>query len=137
MAVVPVTLPTVRVAAGTKLYRVHGASHGARFYGRRDGGWRFDDPAFSYGVFYAGEDPVAAFAETLLRWPSSRRDLLWSDVNDRRMAYFELSRDVLLAKLHGSGVAAFGLAPGELTARTMPSATPHHRSFMLMAPAMG
>lgn len=115
MALTPYPIPTITVRAGTELHRVHRSGDGALFYGKKDRGWRFDDPARSYGLLYVGEDPVAAFAETLLRWPATRRDVLWSDVEARRFALFRTTRDLTLAKLHGSGVSAFGIKPSELT----------------------
>lgn len=115
MAIKPDPIPTVIVEAGTELHRVHWARDGARFYGLRNAGWRFDDPLCVYGVIYLAEDGIASFGETLLRWPATKRDLMWSDVEARRTARFKTKRDLKLALLHGAGPAAFGLAPSELT----------------------
>lgn len=65
-------------------------------------------------MLYLGEDPIASFAETLLRWPSARRDVLWSDVEPRRSASFKTNRELTLAQLHGPGPAAFGISPEAL-----------------------
>ena len=62
--------PTTVVAAGETLHRVHAANRGARFYGKRDATWRWDDPGRSYGVLYLGLTQDGPFAETLLRRPA-------------------------------------------------------------------
>ncbi|QAY80495.1 RES domain-containing protein (plasmid) [Sphingosinicella sp. BN140058] len=93
---------------------MHAAGKGALFYGLRNQTWRWDAPDGSFGLLYLGETPIASFAETLLRWPATKRDVLWSDVDKRRLAFFETSRDLNLAQLHGSGVAAFGVQPEAL-----------------------
>ena len=100
--------PVVVVAAGSVLHRVHAAARGARFYGRRDATWRWDDPAGGYGVLYLGLTPVGPFAETLLRRPD-QRVLLWSEVAKRRFARFRATRPLRLADLHGAGLGWFGI----------------------------
>lgn len=100
--------PIVTVPADALLHRVHRVAHPARFYGRRDAGWRWDDPACGYGVLYAGLTPVGPFAETLLRRPD-QRTLLWSEVARRRFARFRTLRFLRLANLHGAGLGWFGI----------------------------
>jgi len=99
-------MPRASIAAGQILHRVHGATVAARWYGRRDGTWRWDDPAGHYGVLYLGRSPIGPFAETLLRIPA-QREILWSNINQKRLAAFEVKRRLHLADLAGAGVAWF------------------------------
>jgi len=69
--------PIAGIAKDAVLHRVHGEVRAARWYGRRDGTSRWDDPDGGFGVLYLGRSPVGAFAETLLRTPTDR-DVLWS-----------------------------------------------------------
>ena len=122
--------PVVVVAAGSVLHRVHAAARGARFYGRRDATWRWDDPAGGYGVLYLGLTPVGPFAETLLRRPD-QRVLLWSEVAKRRFARFRATRPLRLADLHGAGLGWFGIDLARIaashdgaTARPIPAPMP-------------
>lgn len=107
--------PTAQVAKGEVLHRVHAVSHGARFYGRRDAPWRWDDPAGGYGVLYLGRTPVGPFAETLLRRPE-QRTLIWSEVAKRRLARFRLAAPLLLAGLYGKGISWFGVTIARIAA---------------------
>ena len=59
--------------AGEELYRIHAARREARYYGNRDGTWRWDDPNGGYGVLYVGLTQAGPFAETLLRRPAEKR----------------------------------------------------------------
>ena len=107
--------PTAIIAAGEVLYRVHAASRRARFYGRKDATWRWDDPARVYGVLYLGQTQVGPFAETMLRRPGQRA-VLWSEVAKRRIACFRTLRPLRLADLHGPGLSWFGVTISEITA---------------------
>jgi hypothetical protein len=113
--VAPSGPPTATIAAGEVLYRVHAASRGARFYGRKDATWRWDDPASGYGVLYLGQTPVGPFAETLLRRPAQRA-VLWSEVAKRRLARFRTLRPLQLADLHGPGLGWFGITIADIAA---------------------
>lgn len=99
-------VPHISIAAGKILHRVHGACVAARWYGRRDATWRWDDPAGGYGVLYLGRSPIGPLAESLLRVPSER-DILWSSVNLKRAAQFEIKRRLNLADLAGAAVPWF------------------------------
>ena len=100
------TVPVATIAAGQTLHRVHGASVPARWYGRKDATWRWDDPERHYGVLYLGKSLTGPFAESLLRTPADR-DVLWDRVQQKRAATFVTTRTVRLAKLHGPGLAWF------------------------------
>ena len=100
--------PTTNVAAGKTLHRVHAADKGARFYGKRDGTWRWDDPAGGYGVLYLGLTQDGPFAETLLRRPAQRA-VVWSEVEKRRSARFKAIEPLHLADLHGKGLGWQGV----------------------------
>lgn len=99
----------------TILHRVHAAPSGARFYGRKDATWRWDDPAEDFGVLYLGHDQTGPFAETLLRRPRQRA-VLWSEIDKRRFARFHTLEPLLLADLHGSGLAWFGITITDIAA---------------------
>ncbi|AMU93233.1 MAG: RES family NAD+ phosphorylase [Sphingopyxis sp.] len=99
-------MPVATIAAGRTLHRVHGKSVDARWYGRKDASWRWDDPDGQFGVLYLGKTLVGPFAESLLRKPADR-DLLWDRVEQKRAATFKTRRTLRLAKLHGPGLAWF------------------------------
>lgn len=109
----PAKAPITRIANGAVLHRVHGESREARWYGRNDATWRWDDPDCDYGVLYLGRSPVGALAETLLRTPADR-DVLWSRAQQKRQARFRLLEPLQLAKLHGEGLAWFGVTAAEI-----------------------
>ncbi|MEG8219607.1 RES family NAD+ phosphorylase [Sphingomonas sp. HH69] len=100
------TMPVATIAAGQTLHRVHGASVPARWYGRKDATWRWDDPQGRYGVLYLGKSLTGPFAESLLRTPADRA-VLWDRVQQKRAAAFVTTRTMRLAKLHGPGLAWF------------------------------
>lgn len=64
--------PVTDVSKGETLYRVHAGDREARFYGKRDATWRWDDPKSDYGVLYLGLTQEGPFAETLLRRPAQK-----------------------------------------------------------------
>lgn len=99
-------MPVATIATGRVLHRVHGAMVAARWYGRRDATWRWDDPEGKFGVLYLGKTLVGPFAEALLRTPKDR-DVLWDQVARRRDASFTTTRPVRLAKVHGPGLGWF------------------------------
>ena len=105
--------PVALAAAGETLHRVHVAGNAARFYGRRDATWRWDDPARAYGVLYLGHTEVGPFAETLLRRPHQRA-LIWSEVARRRLATFRTTEPLRLADLHGAGLGWFGVTAADV-----------------------
>lgn len=100
-------MPVATIAAGEVLHRIHGKTVAARWYGRRDATWRWDDPEGGFGVLYLGRTLTGPFAETLLRTPHER-DVLWDQIARRRAASFTTTRTLRLARLHGPGLAWFG-----------------------------
>ncbi|MDB5479934.1 MAG: hypothetical protein JWO83_987 [Caulobacteraceae bacterium] len=64
-------------------------------------------------MLYLGRSPVGAFAETLLRAPTDR-DVLWSRAGQRRQAAFRVLEQLQLAKLHGEGLAWFGVMAAQI-----------------------
>jgi hypothetical protein len=64
-------------------------------------------------VLYLGRSLVGAFAETLLRTPKDR-DVLWSRAEQKRQALFRVSAPLQLAKLHGEGLAWFGVTAAQI-----------------------
>lgn len=114
-------MPTARIASGQVLYRVHGAHDPAHWYGLREASWRWDDPARGYGVLYLGRSLVGPFAETLLRRPSDR-EVTWSRIAQKRSATFVTTRPLRLAKIHGPGLAWFGVTASQAASDTDPAA---------------
>ena len=117
--------PTTDVDAGEMLHRVHAAGSGARFYGKRDGTWRYDDPAGKYGVLYIGLTQDGPFSETLLRRPGQKA-IVWSEVEKRRFARFRTTEPLRLADVHGKGLSWEGVTVAEVAAdhdgKTFPGA---------------
>jgi len=99
-------IPVATIATGRVLHRVHGATVAARWYGRKDATWRWDDPDGKFGVLYLGKTLIGPFAETLLRTPKDR-DVLWDQIARRRAASFTTTRPLRLAKVHGPGLGWF------------------------------
>ncbi len=112
--------PVATIATGKVLHRVHGSSVKARWYGRKDASWRWDDPAGVFGVLYLGKTLVGPFAETLLRAPKDR-DILWDRVQQKRAATFTTTRPLKLAKLHGEGLAWFETTAAAIAADVGPT----------------
>jgi len=74
---------------------------------------RFNAPGYEYGVCYFGLSLDVAFAETLLRNPSSRL-LGGSDLAVRSISTGHLTRGLQLVQLHGPGLNRL-----EITAETV------------------
>jgi hypothetical protein len=106
-------LPIASVRRGSVLHRVHGDGRAARWYGRKDATWRWDDPNGVFGVLYLGRSLVGAFAETVLRTPTDR-DVLWSRIQQKRRATFKLTEPLRLGKLHGEGLAWWGVTAAQI-----------------------
>lgn len=106
-------LPVASVRTGTLLHRVHGDGRAARWYGRKDATWRWDDPDRDFGVLYLGRSLDGPFAEALLRSPTDR-DVLWSRVQQKRQARFKTLAPLRLAKLHGEGLAWWEVTAAEI-----------------------
>jgi hypothetical protein len=107
--------PTTDVDAGEALHRIHAADRGARFYGRYDATWRWDDPDGQYGVLYLGLTQDGPFAETMLRRPAQRA-IVWSEVEKRRFAEFRAVEPLRLADVHGKGLGWEGVTVAEVSA---------------------
>lgn len=116
-------MPVATIAAGKVLHRVHGVSVEARWYGRKDATWRWDDPAGTYGVLYLGKTLVGPFTESLLRTPRDP-DILWERVQRKRAATFTTTRSLRLAKLHGPGLAWFRTTAAGVSADFDPATNP-------------
>ncbi len=116
-------MPVATIAAGQVLHRVHDATVAARWYGRKDGTWRWDDPAGTYGVLYLGKTQVGPFVESLLRNPGDP-DVLLDRVQRKRAATFTTTRTLRLAKLHGPGLAWFRTTAAGVAADFDPAANP-------------
>lgn len=114
------SMPTARISTGQILYRVHGAADAARWYGAREASWRWDDPARTYGVLYLGRTLVGPFAETVLRRPWDH-EVTWSRVKQKRSATFVTARPLRLARLHGPGLAWFGVTAAQAAADIDPA----------------
>ncbi|MGW8191901.1 RES family NAD+ phosphorylase [Sphingomonas hankookensis] len=117
--------PTTDIPKGETLHRVHAANREARFYGKRDATWRWDDPNEDYGVLYLGLTRDGPFAETLLRRPA-QRSVVWSEVEKRRFARFRTVESLRLADIHGKGLGwegvTIGAIAGDHDGKTYPGA---------------
>lgn len=105
--------PIAEAPRGDSLHRVHGEARAARWYGRRDATSRWDAPDGGFGVLYLGRSLVGAFAESLLRAPADR-DVLWSQIRRKRRAAFKILQPLQLLKLHGEGLAWFGVTAADI-----------------------
>ncbi len=112
------------IPAGTLLYRIHGTSVGALYYGPRsdpEEHGRWDAPDDSYGVCYLAERGHTAFAETLLRELDREEVSEKGDLRPRSLAHVRVERPLVLARMHGSGLrrmkatAAVVQGPYEIT----------------------
>lgn len=100
-------MPTVEIAAGTTLFRIHRASRDVFHYGPRphpeDRG-RWDAPDLGYGLCYVAEHEHTAFAETLLR-DLDREDLSEQDeIAPLNLARLEVVTPIVLVRMHGPGL---------------------------------
>ena len=107
--------PITEIAASEALYRVHAAHREARYYGNRDGTWRWDDPDGGYGILYVGLTQAGPFAETLLRRPAEEA-VVWSEVEKRRWAEFRTKEALRLADVHGKGLSFQGVTVADISA---------------------
>jgi len=116
-------MPVATIATGKVLHRVHGAAVAARWYGRKDATWRWDDPDGNFGVLYLGKTLIGPFAETVLRTPRDR-EVLWDQVAKKRSASFATTRPIRLAKVHGPGLGWFRTTAAGVAADFDPVASP-------------
>ncbi|HEX8906269.1 MAG TPA: RES family NAD+ phosphorylase [Longimicrobiaceae bacterium] len=99
------------VPAGSQLWRVHGSSRGAVWFGPAQGDPprnRFDAPGGEYGVCYFGESPEVAVAETIIRQPFMRL-VQRTTLEARTISRVPVLRDLTLARLHGPGLVRMGI----------------------------
>lgn len=100
----------VRLPAGTRITRVHWRTNGPLWFGPSPGdppGNRFDAPAGEYGTLYGAQELKGAFSETVLR--KAARIIAWPIVEKRSWSVLELQREVVIAQLHGDGLAWHGV----------------------------
>ncbi len=110
------TLPLIKRPKGSPCFRIHRSIHDPLWFGpdvTAPVSGRFNAPGYEYGVCYFGLSLDVAFAETLLRNPSSRL-LGGSDLAVRSISTGHLTRGVQLAQLHGPGLNRL-----EITAETV------------------
>jgi hypothetical protein len=105
-------LTHVEVAAGSRLYRSHPADFDPIYFGKGRA-YRFDDPAGTYGVFYAAHRLEGAFVETFLRRPG-RTYLDRGDLARRSLSAVKVNRALQLLPLHGPHLVQAG-ATAEVT----------------------
>jgi hypothetical protein len=73
---------------------------------------RFDAPSGEFQVLYAGLEPEAAFAETMLRDLPHLRFVTLRRARARRLTVLRAIRGLRLAQVHGPGLAQFGADAG-------------------------
>lgn len=103
--------PTITLAGGSTIFRVHRVGKRPVFFGPRPGsppGSRFDAPGGQYRTLYAAERLDGAVAETLLREPAKRLIRL-SDIADRAWVGLRVTRPLLLVKLMDEGLRWHGV----------------------------
>ena len=106
------SISTVLRSEGERWHRIHRSAFEPLWFGpgpEQLPSGRFDAPAHEYRACYFGLSPEAAFAETLLRNPSNRI-LSRIDLEARSISAILLTREVLLAQLHGTGLRRLGLS---------------------------
>jgi hypothetical protein len=109
------TLPSLPVAAGTILHRVHRLGFDPVFFGPMPGAGglrapesRFDSATGRFGVLYLGSTPAAALVETLLRNPR-RRLVAASRIDERARSTLRVLRPLALVALMDEGLQRLGL----------------------------
>jgi hypothetical protein len=96
----------VEISAGTYLHRFYTEAFDPVFYDRSLMG-RLNAPDGSYGVLYAAEHPLGAFAETFLRTPG-RRMLDPGLLARKARVTLEVVRRMTLIDFDGPGLAILG-----------------------------
>jgi hypothetical protein len=69
--------------------------------------YRFDSLTGNFGVLYVGLSLAAALVETLLRNPT-RRMVAYPELAERASCDLTATRDLRVARLHGTGLQAVG-----------------------------
>lgn len=104
------SLPFLSLPAGSRLIRIHRVCDGPIWFGPKRGSppvYRFDAPEGEFRMLYAAATLTGAFVETVLR--SNRRIVAPAFVNERQWSVFQITRPLVLAKLHGHGLLPFGV----------------------------
>jgi RES domain len=109
--------PQVTTIENTTFYRFYSRGKEPIFFDRSKNG-RLNSPDASFGVLYAAEQRVGAFAETFLRSPG--RTLLPRDLIAKKgLVRLSSIRALRLANLYGPSLAVLG-ATAEVTASALP-----------------
>jgi hypothetical protein len=106
----PRRIPTVTLAPGGTLWRVHRRVHGPLWFGPAPGTpplGRFDAPGGEFGVCYFGESVGVAVLESLVR--GSRRLVDRADLEARAVSIIETRERMRFLQLEGRGLARLGL----------------------------
>jgi hypothetical protein len=107
--------------AGIEIVRVHCLARPPSAFNPDPGLARFrpvdDATGAVVATLYAGEAVEAAFAETVFHdlVPGARRSLPFARIEQRAVSWFQLTRDLRLAQLHGFGLLRAGVKASELT----------------------
>ncbi len=118
---VPLNLAVEVWPAGTEIVRVHSLARPPSAFNAAPGLARFRPVTGTAGAvvatLYGGEAVEAAFAETVFHdlVPGARRSLPFARIEQRAVSWFELTRDLRLAQLHGFGLLRAGVKASELT----------------------
>ena len=105
-----VSLPIIRIAAQSDLYRVHYQNHGPIFFGPGAGKapvHRFDPASGRFGMLYIAPQPDAAMIETLLRNPQ-RLTVDCKTIESRALSLLKAGRDIRLVQAYGGGLSKLG-----------------------------
>ena len=114
-----ISLPIIRIAAKSDLYRVHNKNHGPVFFGPGAGKapvHRFDPASGTFGVLYAAPYPEAAMIETLLRNPQ-RLTVDYKAIDGRALSVLKAGRDIRLVQAYGDGLSKLGTTAALSTGR--------------------
>lgn len=104
-----------RIAAGTRLHRIHRMAHGPIFFGPDESRpeLRYDSPDASYKVLYLARSLETAFGETMVRTRSAPY-VMSSAVGLRAFSELVTTRSVRLYPLLDAGISSQGLSFNDL-----------------------
>ncbi len=118
---VPLDLAVEVWPSGTEIVRVHALARSPSAFNASPGLARFrpvtDTAGTVVATLYGGEAVEAAFAETVFHdlVPGARRSLPFARIEQRAVSWFQLTRDLRVAQLHGFGLLRAGVNASELT----------------------
>jgi hypothetical protein len=104
-------LPTVRVPAGSQLWRLHRKGQQALWFGpdpKSGPRNRFDAPGGEYGICYFGDSPEVCVAETIVRQPTTRV-VPRARLEERAVVRVPVVRELTLVRVHGPGLVRLGI----------------------------